>query len=356
MTARRALGGSGLGVDALGFGAVPLGNLYRALSEADAAATVASAIDAGIRFFDTAPLYGLGLSERRLGLYLRGLPRDSYILSTKVGRRLRPHAQRSEGGIFADAPPFTEEFDFSREGILRQVEDSLQRLGVDRLDCVVIHDLGLWHMKTTEAVDRHFHTLERSGLRALRDLRDDGVIRAIGAGANELTLCDRFLALGELDFILLALRYTLLDQSGSDVLDRARRRGVGIVVGAPFQSGILATGIVPGAHYNYALAPPEIIDRVRRLQALCIDHGIPLKAAALQFPLENEAVASVLVGMGSAAEVTENLAMAKLEIPQRFWVTLKQEELSTDDWHRKASVLKHNKAMGELSWRTKHTF
>lgn len=327
MTARRSLGKSGLNVDALGFGAVPLGNLYRAISEEEAAATVSTAIDAGIRFFDTAPLYGMGLSERRLGLYLRGLPRDEFVLSTKVGRRLRPQRPKPEGSIFAEAPPFADEFDFSGEAIRRQVDDSLQRLGVDRLDCVVLHDIGLWHMKTMEAVDVHFQSLEQSGLGALRDLQDQGVIGAIGAGANELTVCDRFLDLVELDFILLALRYTLLDQSGSHLLQQAYRRGVGIIVGAPFQSGILATGIVPGARYNYATTPPEVFERVERLQSLCNDYGIPLKAAALQFPLQNDAVASVLVGMGSANEVTENIAMSKLEIPQSFWGSLKQEQL-----------------------------
>lgn len=327
MSARRALGRSGVSVDVLGFGAVPLGNLYRALPEREAAATVEAAIEAGMRYFDTAPLYGLGLSERRLGLYLSGLPRDEYVLSTKVGRRLHPSARARNAGIFVDSPPFRDEFDFSRDGILRQVEDSLQRLGVDRLDCVVLHDLGLWHMGSTEIVDAHFQSLEQSGLQALRELRNDGVIRAIGAGANELTLCDRFLALGELDFILLALRYTLLDQSGGELLGRARERGVSIVVGAPFQSGILATGVTPGAHYNYATTPIEITRRVERLQAVCLAHGVPLKAAALQFPLQNQAVSSVLVGMGGAGEVTENLAMAKADIPETLWRALRQERL-----------------------------
>jgi D-threo-aldose 1-dehydrogenase len=324
MNSRRTLGRSGVGVDALGFGAVPLGNLYRALPEAEAAATVMSAIDAGMRYFDTAPLYGMGLSERRLGLYLRGLPRDEYVLSTKVGRHLRPVRQGTGGDVFVDPPPFVDEFDFSRDGIRRQVDDSLQRLGVDRLDCVVIHDLGLWHMKTDDVVDHHFRTLSEGGLRALLDLRDSGVVRAIGAGANELTLCNRFVALGELDFILLALRYTLLDQSAARFLDEARERNVAIVVGAPFQSGILATGIVAGARANYAAATPQIMDRVEGLQALCADHGVPLKAAALQFPMQNQAVASVLVGMGSAGEVADNLAMASWKIPASFWDTLRR--------------------------------
>lgn len=327
MKRRATLGRSSVSVDAVGFGAVPLGNLYRAMSEAEAAATVAAAVDAGMRYFDTAPLYGFGLSERRLGLYLRGLPRDDYILSSKVGRSLHPKGGASNGSIFVEAPPFVDAFDFSRDGILRQVEDSLQRLGVDRLDCVVIHDLGLWHMRETDVLEGNFQTLRDSGLTALLDLKAEGVIRAIGAGANELTLCDRFLDLSALDFILLALRYTLLDQTGGDFVEQARRQGVSIVVGAPFQSGILATGITPGAHYNYDHIPPEIIARVENLEAVCRAYDVPLKAAALQFPLRNPAVASVLVGMGSTAEVTENLSMTAAEIPEALWQSLENEGL-----------------------------
>ena len=326
---RRGLGSSGVAVDALGFGAVPLGNLYRAMPEAEAAATVAAAIAGGMRYFDTAPLYGLGLSERRLGIYLRDLPRDDYVLSTKVGRRLHADGGAAAGGIFRAAPPFREAFDFSRDGILRQVEDSLQRLGVDRLDCLVIHDLGLWHMGDAEVLEAHFSTLRDSGLRALQELKAAGIVRAIGAGANELTLSDQLLDLGVLDFILLALRYTLLDQTGKDLVRRAGREGVGIVVGAPFQSGILASGGSGGAAYNYGSAPPEILARVRRLDAVSRDHGVPLKAGALQFPLRNEAVASVLVGMGSPGEVAENLAMARVEIPDAFWRSLEEEALIT---------------------------
>lgn len=323
MSVLRSLGSSGVEVNALGFGAVPLGNLYAPLSEADAAATIAKAIDSGMRYFDTAPLYGMGLSERRLGLYLRGLPRDEYILSTKVGRHLRPMGRTDDNDVFVDLPPFVDTFDFSYDGVRRQVDDSLQRLGTDRLDCLVIHDLGLWHMKTAETVDHHFRTLADGGLLALRDLRDSGIVRAIGAGANELTLCDRFLALGEIDFVLLALRYTLLDQSAAGLLEDARSKGVSIVVGAPFQSGILATGITTEARFNYAHVPSEVIQKVERLQALCLEHDVPLKAAALQFPMQNQAVASVLAGMGNPGEVSENLAMARSEIPQDFWIALK---------------------------------
>lgn len=326
----RPLGKTAVAVGPLGFGAVPLGNLYRAMNEREAAETVAAAIAAGLRYFDTAPLYGLGLSERRLGLALRDLPRDAYVLSTKIGRTLHPVAQPRPDGIFIDPPPFIESFDFSYAAVMRQFEDSLQRLGVSRLDCVVIHDLGLWHMQDPAVVDGHFRALETGGLKALIELKRDGRIGAIGAGANELTLCDRFLALGEIDFILLALRYTLLDQSAdAGFLDRARAGAVGIVVGAPFQSGILATGIVDGAHYNYGNTPADVIDKVKALTALCRAHDVPLKAAALQFPLQHPAVTAVLAGMGSAAEVTENVAMAAHAIPPSFWSALREKGLTS---------------------------
>lgn len=326
---RQRLGATTVAVGSLGFGAVPLGNLYHALEEREAAAAVEAGISCGIRYFDTAPLYGLGLSERRLGLYLRRLPRDHYVLSTKIGRTLKPAGAGDDNGIFVDPPPFAQNFDFSYQGVMRQFEDSLQRLGVDRLDCLVIHDLGLWHMKEADVVDHHFGSLELGGLKALLELKLDGRIRAIGAGANELTVCDRFLALGEIDFILLALRYTLLDQTADGgFLETARSRKVSVVVGAPFQSGILATGTGQVARYNYGNAPPIIVEKVTRLKAVCHEHDVPLKAAALQFPLQNPAVVSVLAGMGSKSEVEENVAMATFDIPSSYWSALREEGLT----------------------------
>ncbi|WP_162914266.1 aldo/keto reductase [Taklimakanibacter lacteus] len=326
---QRWLGATDVAVGSLGFGTVPLGNLYRALAEREAAVTVEAGVAAGIRYFDTAPFYGLGLSERRLGLYLRALPREHFVLSTKIGRTLKPAGTRGGSGIFADPPPFVESFDFSYPGVMRQFEDSLQRLGVDRIDCLVIHDLGLWHMKEAEVVDHHFRSLEQGGLKALLELKRNGHIRAIGAGANELTLCDRFLSLGEIDFILLALRYTLLDQSADQgFLENARSRKVSVVVGAPFQSGILATDAGQQARYNYGDAPPGVVAKVMRLKAVCQEHEVPLKAAALQFPLQNPAVVSVLAGMGSKSEVLENVAMATFDIPSALWGALRREGLT----------------------------
>ncbi len=227
---------------AFGFGGVPIANLYTPVPNDVVLDAIRTALDLGIRYFDTAPFYGFGLGERRMGLGLAEVPRDTVVLSTKVGRTLSPARGAVDHGVFVDAPPFVATFDFTGDAILRQVDASLQRLGTDRLDCVVIHDLGLWHMGTTEALEHHFKDLRGSGLAALSRLKAEGVIGAIGAGANELTLCDRFLALEQLDFILLALRFTLLDQSAFPrTLDSALRRGKGVVVGAPFQSGILAT-------------------------------------------------------------------------------------------------------------------
>lgn len=322
MSSGRKLGPSDVMLPPLGFGGAPLGNLFQALSEAEAAATVGAAIAGGMRYFDTAPLYGYGLSERRYGLYLRELPRDELILSTKIGRTLFPRRGPAEADIFVGAPPFDHKFDFTYDAVMRQFESSLQRLGTDRIDLVVIHDIGLWHMETAEAVDRHFADLAQGGIRALAELRAAGDIRAIGAGANELTLCDRFLALGGIDFVLLALRYTLLDQSGASFLDRAKAAGISVVVGAPFQSGILATGVKAGAHYNYGDVPAEIVAEVERIETVCEAHGVPLKAAALQFPLRHPAVASVLAGMRNPAEVEQNLAASRFAIPEAFWSDL----------------------------------
>jgi D-threo-aldose 1-dehydrogenase len=315
----RALGRSSVKVQPLGFGGVPLGNLYAEIAEPDASAAVSAAIDGGLRYFDTAPLYGAGLSERRLGLYLRALPRDAYVLSTKIGRTLFPRRGAADPDIFVSAPPFDHRFDFTYDGVMRQVEDSLQRLGTDRLDALVIHDLGLWHMKEQSVVDRHFSDLATGGMRALTDLRADGRVRAIGAGANEMTLCNRFLDLGEIDFILLALRFTLLDQSGRPFLDRALSTGVSVVVGAPFQSGILATGITADARYNYGAPSSDVTKQVRQIREVCDRFAVPLKAAALQFPLQHHAVVSVLAGMGSMAEVRENLAAAAFPVPEALW-------------------------------------
>lgn len=322
MSDTRPLGRSGLEMPRLGFGGAPLGNLYRPMSEPDAAAAVAGALAAGYRFFDTAPLYGYGLSERRLGLYLGQHPRDELIVSTKVGRTLFPRRGPAGDDIFIDAPPMDHRFDFTYDGVMRQFEDSLQRLGMDRVDMLVIHDIGLWHMGNEAEIDRHFADLEAGGLVALTELRAGGRIRAIGAGANELTLSERLLDLGELDFILLALRYTLLDRSGRALLDRAEKAGVGIVIGAPFQSGVLAAGSGAASNYNYGSVPPDIREKVAALEAICSELAVPLRAAALQFPLTHPAVMSVLAGIGSRFEAESNWEAMNARLPEALWKRL----------------------------------
>ncbi|MCR9193300.1 MAG: aldo/keto reductase [Hyphomonas sp.] len=324
----RKLGSSDLRLGPLGFGCVPLGNLYTSISASQALETVTAARNSGIDYFDTAPFYGFGLSERRLGVALGA--EEEVMISTKVGRTLFPAKGRPvDHGIFREAPPFGAAFDFTHDGVMRQVEDSLQRLGRDRVDCLVIHDLGLWHMETTDVLEGHYKDLAGGGLRALEKLRAEGTVRAVGAGANELTLCNRFIERPEIDFILLALRFTLLDQSAfPELMNDAARTQTGIIVGAPFQSGILATGTSGDTlNANYGDADGETIVRVRRIEAICATHSVPLPAAALQFPLLHPAVASVLAGMRSVNEVAANAAAMLCPIPPQFWSDLQAEGL-----------------------------
>lgn len=330
------LGESDIKVGPLGFGGVPIANLYSSIPVKEALDTVDAAYDTGLRYFDTAPLYGFGLGERRLGVALGDKPREAHVISTKIGRTLSPSLKDIDHSIFENAPPFDAAFDFSYDGVMRQFEDSLQRLGVARLDAIVIHDIGLWHMETQEAVEHHFRTFVDGGLKALEELKEQGVLGAIGAGANELTLCKRFLDLDPLDFVLLALRYTLLDQSSyPDVLDRASERKKSIVVGAPFQSGILATGARSGAKVNYGDADAETIDRVQTIEQIAKTHNVGLRALALQFPLTHPACVSVLAGMRTRQEVTENVAAAQEAVPAQVWSDLREAAILSQNWEIK---------------------
>jgi D-threo-aldose 1-dehydrogenase len=325
--ARRRLGRSPVEVTQLGFGAAPLGNLYRPVSEGDAREAVRSAWGAGIRYFDTAPLYGHGWSERRLGDALRRQPRGDLVLSTKVGRLLLPREPAAaERGVFAETLPFAPMFDYSFEGTWRSLEDSLQRLGMQRIDIAIIHDVSpRWHGAD---LDRRFGEAMDGAYRALDSLRSEGIIRAIGVGVNDADVCLRFAEAGDFDCFLLAGRYTLLDQSALDrLLPVCLDRGIGVVIGAPYGSGILATGSVPGATYFYQPASPEILERTRRLEAACARHGVPLAAAALQFPLGHPAVASVIPGLRSPAEVRASVEGLALPIPPALWQELRAEGL-----------------------------
>jgi len=329
------LGNGGLSFTELGFGTAPLGNLYRAIGNAEAEATLAAAWDAGVRYFDTAPLYGFGLSETRLNHFLRGRPRDAYVVSTKVGRLLRPcrPGETGDGATkFFDVPARKEVFDYSFDGVLRSFEASLERLGLDRVDILLAHDLDVYTHGGQAAMEARIGEFIAGGYRALLRLRDEGVIRAFGAGVNEWEPCQMLAERGDFDLFLLAGPYTLLDQSALDsFLPLAEARGIGVVIGAPYNSGVLATGPRPGAFFKYEPAPPWVLDRVGRMQALCADFGVRLVDAAFQFPLRHPAVVSVIPGGKSPAEVASNAAAAAAEVPVGLWAALKAEGLLRPD-------------------------
>ena len=330
----RQLGGTDVRLTQMGFGGASIGELFVNVPEEDAFACLRAAWDAGIRYFDTAPWYGRGLSELRTGAGLRDRPPGEYVLSTKVGRWLRPPADPAR---FSTAPwtgglRFEVVFDYSYDGIMRAYEQSQLRLGVTRYDLAIIHDLDLGYHRPEQRLTAHFAQLAASGFRALSELKRAGLIRGIGAGINARGLIPRFLDLFDMDFFLVAMPYTLLHQEVlQDEFPRCVERGVGFVIGAVFSSGILATGAAPRAHYNYASAPPEILERVRRIEAVCVRHNVPLAAAALQFPLGHPSVASVIPGASRPEQVRRNVAAFGQPIPRDLWAELKAEALLRDD-------------------------
>ena len=314
-----------------------LGNLYATVEEDAALDTVAAAFESGIRLFDTAPLYGHGLSEHRMGNALRRYPRDAFVLSSKVGRLLKPHGKvpppkldPSQGGIFTGELPFQPVFDYTYEGTIRSVEDSLQRLGMNRIDMVLIHDADMWtHGDQYEA---RLEDVRTGALPALRKLKEDGVIRAYGAGVNQAEACERLMDIGRFDAFLLAGRYTLLEQGGLDCfLPRCVAENVSIILGAPFNSGILATGAIPDARYNYLPAPEPVLQRVAAIEQVCRNYGVSLPAAALQFPLFHPAVTTVIPGSKSREEAERNVALMTEAIPAEFWRDLRSAELIRAD-------------------------
>ena len=323
-----------LSVTRLGFGGAPLGNLYRGLTEEEAQATLAAAHASGVRFFDTAPLYGLGRSEDRFGTAIAGFGRESIVLSTKVGRLLVDGAVDPKwADFFIDAPERQVVYDYTYDGVMRSHEASLERLRVDAADVLLVHDVDAWTHGSEEAADEKVRELfDGGGYRALQALKAAGRIAAIGAGVNEWQACEKLLELGEFDCFLLAGRYTLIEQTALEsFLPLCVARDVGIILGGPFNSGILATGAVDGAHYNYALAEPPILDLVRRIEAVCADHGVTLPAAALQFVLAHPAVKSVIPGAMADSEVRQNVALLKEPIPSQFWAELKGQGLLRED-------------------------
>jgi D-threo-aldose 1-dehydrogenase len=317
-------------VTELGFGAASLGNLYHSISDSDARDTANAALEGGIVYFDTAPYYGFGLSERRVGDALRG--HDGIVLSTKVGRLLKADSSvqsDAERHGFRSPMPFKPEYDYSFDGVMNSWEASKQRLGLARIDILYVHDIGrLTHGDRHDATFRQL--TEGGGFRALEQLRGSGEIQAFGLGVNETAICLEAMKHVHLDVILLAGRYTLLEQGAlHDLLPACVRSRTSIVVGGPYNSGILATGTRQGGvlHYDYGIAPQTVIDRVHRLEAHCERHGVPLAAAALQFPLAHPQVASVIPGLGSPLRVENTLKLYKTRIPARFWHDLKNEGL-----------------------------
>ena len=311
------LGATGLRITKLGLGTAPLGGLYAPVSDEAAEATIAKAWDLGLRFFDTAPQYGNGLSERRLGRFLAGKPRDSYVLCTKVGRLLRRPAEAvGEDAYYKGTPPERPVFDFSYDGVMRSFEESLERLGTGRIDVLHIHD-----------PDDHFDAAVTGAYRALDRLRADGVIGAVGAGMNQSEMLAGFARAGRFDCFLLAGRYTLLEQRAlDDFLPLCQQQGIGVVIGGVYNSGILANP-ARGAKFNYADADPALIARAVELDAVCRRHGVPLKAAAIQFPAAHPAVASILTGARNATEVAENEALFRHPIPAALWDDLREHSL-----------------------------
>lgn len=331
----RLLGRTGLEVTQLGFGGAQLGEHDRRIPEAEAQGAISAAYEAGINFWDTSPYYRHGLSEHRLGYYLREQPRVSFILQTKVGRVFsRPASDPMNVDVspWIGGLPFIFRFDYSYDGIMRSYEDSLQRLSLNRVDLLLIHDLDPEELSGEEAVDHHLKQLDSGGFKALDDLRAAGEIQGIGAGINMLEMIPRFLERFDMDVFLVAMPYSLIDQSGIDrELAMCGERNIGIIKGSPYASGVLAAGLDSESTYNYVPAPADVLKRVRDIQSVCDRHGVNRRAAALQFLLSHDSVATMIPGMMSKREVLNNLAMLKVDIPPDFWAELKSESLLRAD-------------------------
>jgi D-threo-aldose 1-dehydrogenase len=332
--ARRRLGRTALEVTALGFGAAPIGGFRATIPDSVAQATVDAAWDAGARLFDTSPFYGYGRSELRLGAALRERPRHEFLLSTKIGRVMRPlapgetpPADLRQNGL----PGFVPRFDYSYDGVMRSVEHSCLRLGIARIDILLVHDVDFWTIGDRDVLEERFRTVMDSGYRALEELRRTGVIGAIGCGLNETAMCLRFARAGDFDCMLLAGRYTLLEQGAlAELLPECERRCIGIILGGPFNSGILAGPVRDDSPHDYRPAPRPLIERARRIEAVCARHGTPLPAAALQFPLAHPAIASIIPGALAPDEVSENAAHLQRPIPPALWQELRHEGLLDD--------------------------
>jgi len=323
---RRSFADGGVSTSLLGFGGAPIGNLFAAVGDEPAVAAVQEAFRCGIRFFDTAPYYGYGLSERRVGRGLAGLPRDSFVLSTKVGRSIetdRGSAPPNDGFAVVGAKAV---FDYSYDGVMRSFDSSLERLGVDYIDVLLLHDIG----RATHG-EQHPQRLRQAldeALPAMAELKASGACRAIGIGVNEEAVCLELMPLFPLDCILLAGRYTLLEQDGSrEIMDEASRRSVAILAAGPYNSGLLGDARKPGATYNYTAVDPATLGRAQRIYDVCAAERVDVGAAALQFPLAHPAVVTVVAGLRSAGEVRSAVARLTANLPASLWAHLREEGL-----------------------------
>ena len=300
------IGGTGLRVTRLGLGGAPLSGQLKEIDPDTAVDTIQQGVALGVRYFDTAPMYGYGEGELRYGRALAGVSRDEFVLSTKVGRLL-------------DSSGVT--FDFSRDAVLRTLDSSLERLKLDRVDIALIHD-----------PDAHYEQAIQEAYPTLAELRSQGVVKAIGAGMNQWQMLDRFAREGDFDCFLLAGRYTLLDHSGlTELLPLCEQKRISVILGGPYNSGILASDLSPGTTYNYKEAPPNVLERARQMKSVCDRHGVPLKAAALQFGLAHPAVAATIPGAESPSEVEENVQMAGYPVPDGLWAELRDEGLIPEE-------------------------
>jgi D-threo-aldose 1-dehydrogenase len=328
---KRRIGKTKLEVTTLGLGGAPMGGFRATIPEVEAAALVETAWQDGVRYYDTSPFYGYGRSELRMGAGLREKPRDEYVLSTKVGRilhSLKPGEKKPADFRENGLPGFSPTFDYSYDGVMRSLEHSHHRLGMARIDIALIHDVDFWTIKDREILNQRFKTVMDGGFKALDELRKAGVIGAIGVGINESDTSLRFIQAGDFDCMLLAGRYTLLEQGGlAEFLPECVKRNVSVILGGPYNSGILTGGVKAGATHDYVPAAAALIEKAQKIEAVCKRHGVELGAAAMQFPLFHPAMAAVIPGALAVREVKENVARIGAKIPADLWSELKREKL-----------------------------
>jgi D-threo-aldose 1-dehydrogenase len=328
---KRRVGRTKLAVTTLGLGGAPMGGFRATISDTEAMALTDAAWEGGVRYFDTSPFYGYGRSELRMGAALREKPRGDFVLSTKIGRILHPlkpgekkPADFRENGL----PGFAPVFDYTYDGVMRSLEHSHMRLGLAKIDIALIHDVDFWTTKDRAVLEERFKTVMDGGFKALDELRKAGVIGAIGVGINESDTSLRFIQAGDFDCMLLAGRYTLLEQGALDAfLPECAKRNVSVILGGPYNSGILTGGVKPGATHDYVAAPAPLVEKAQKIEAVCQRHGVELGAAAMQFPLFHPALCAVIPGALSVAEVKQNVGRMSVKIPSDLWSELKREKL-----------------------------